>query len=534
MTGQYDTPQKFDTVDVLQVLIERQADASQGEFMNLVPNPNGELGSWGWTALDDNEITLLSTTQVNGVTGIKSEATGPRISSVWSTTILTSPGLWAAGCVTILDTNTTGFAEISYYDADYNAIGSVTSYNFSSAGTINLAPVEAPADSVYLRLVIANGDASNGDYFVFNQAMLAMAEDEASLAGLVYNDVHYSDITGSFTSVDITRTMLDTSTATVTLADDSIDPATSQTFVPGLNIIISASVPGATGEPSWTPIFTGFLTDWSVSYEPFNPVGKRSISTITCSDNLTTLANTPCPTIVAAVRELPAILRGNTVPWNIVGNTGGVLNPTYYAKGDSGTLLDQIVKARDTHLGMAWIDRFGVLYVYDYDTIPSGTLVIPDTAYNANLTRGYDTDNIVNSVNVATTGNNSTWGPYQNIESIRVWGVHSATYTVVTKGSVDPVTILIDSTPYPAKILLANSLPVPTVQSITIPFPTAHAVAEWCAVDLGMLAHVTAATPALDEAVRITGVQHSISPDTWTMTLTLTREGLAQLPTSSV
>jgi len=187
----------------------------------------------------------------------------------------------------------------------------------------------------------------------------------------------YVNVLGSAHEITIDREALNLGmmTADFPLAD-GLDPAsTPDLLAKGREVRVMALVEPfewATGqftESVWTPIFTGNIDEVRSVYE-FNKDKNRNETHVTLNavDRTAQLANIKAPNSVASVPELPRLLNGANVPWNANHNRGQISTATTVAVIEDASALDQIAITRDTNRGQAWVDRNGVLNVFNRST----------------------------------------------------------------------------------------------------------------------------------------------------------------------
>jgi hypothetical protein len=250
----------------------------------------------------------------------------------------------------------------------------------------------------------------------------------------------------------------------------ALDPAKDDTIRPGRRIRLTAA-----GEV----IFYGTITNGEVVYAPLEAdKARRALITVTAVDNVNPLARRYRSNGVATVAELASVVEGCGVPWNLNGNTSQTaLTPVVVAQNENAMALDQVAITRDSLHGYAWVDRQGVLQVWDAAAISTATaLTVSEADFGADIGIDYDTDRCINVVTVKflriNPGTGETeevpYGPYQDDASVREWGPHTAEFTVqgITE---DAATIKA----YADAILSANGTPQVRVNTLTLPVTTA-------------------------------------------------------------
>lgn len=536
--------QTFDTLDQLRITIER--DAYPGELYNRIDSPNGagDLGVWGWNT--PTPLTAITSQIEPQRMAFLSYADQTETCSFTSQTIDMDPGQWIRAQYLEYPPYAAGGYHRSrfvFFDAGGTVVGEAawSPYwlDYDGPVTRTRGPDQAPAGTVYARLVfecysIVRPDPLSppgpgnlpglpvaGYRFDLGNVRVGVAGTSGELADLNTLLTGYPtvDITGEAGEVNIVRTALDVGTLTATFADEGLDPARTDALRPGRRIVV------ATG--GGEPLFTGRTYTVRTEY------GARTLGTITltATDAVAVLARTPCAEGYRFTDDLRAILdRAVTpIPWSVNGDGSQTFTFGPDAIASGSTLLDQVIRTRDTNHAHAWVDRAGALRVYDRDSsyFPHHTVAdtLTEDDYTGDLAPAFDSEQAINSVEVVNlTGTESvTYGPFGNYASIRKWGELTATYTVVEVPS---------PTAYATEVLITNADPQVTVQSVTLALSTPDRVARWASLDLCQLLRVTCTEPALDLEVRVASIEHSITGTKWLTTVGLLLADRVPLPTT--
>lgn len=367
-----------------------------------------------------------------------------------------------------------------------------------------------------------SGATANADGWTYAWTSTADASSStATTTNLPYIEpVIYQDILGGSCAISLNRLALDVGVLAATIKDASLDPATASLIRPGRKVRARV-LNNATG--LWDVLVAAVLDKGKVSYDLRKPLAKQATITMATVDANQVLANTNRPDGVATISALPYVLEGARIPWNVNGSGNQVAAATVASKNESASALDQVVLARDSDLGYAWVTKEGVLTAYTDRTLDyygTGTPLLDESVYSG-LDVTFDADDCVNEVLVtfkrytANTGNveEVVFGPYRDAASIAEWGVHQATFTVhgIAEAAIPA---------YAASILAANAQPARRINSVSIPIrTTADLIRTRALIDLYAKVRVTNTDKALDQTLRVTRIQHDITPRRWNLVL---------------
>lgn len=325
--------------------------------------------------------------------------------------------------------------------------------------------------------------------------------------------VTYLNVLGPTHDLKVTRGALDVGTLTATILDSTLDPSQSDLIRPGKRCRLTVS--------GTETVFTGKITNASVNYElkdPNVPESRRARITLTAVDAVGPLANQQRAEGVPEIDDLSYVLEGCGVPWNINGSGNQVPNAVVVARNDNASALDQVAITRDSNLGYAWVDRFGVLQAWDSNQIPTLAKTLGDDDVS-DLDLSFNTEDLINEVHIKflryDPGTGQTeevpYGPYRDAASIKEWGVRSAEFTV--QGIAEETTSL---QAFATSVLNANAQPQVTLNSAVLPMRDVADLDKWATVDL-----YDAVDPALlaynpaGVLLRATSVEHEISTEKW-------------------
>ncbi|WP_340540426.1 tail fiber protein [Nocardioides sp. GXZ039] len=410
-----------------------------------------------------------------------------------------------------------------------------TGYKGGGLGTM---PAGTAFVALRIDLVRNTGTPQAFDQIDFNEVCVATGTSLDQVGSMVfYPPVQYVDVIGPALSINTSRDELNVGTLSASIRDASIDPSTSTLIRPGRRVRLMAKVDDGTADP-WKPVFTGKISNGKVTYElkdPDVPDSRRAKIELTATDNATPLSAQNRSDGVSSLAELPYLLEGCGVPWNIDGNGDQVSTATIVAKNENASALDQVSIARDSAHGFAWVDRLGVLQVRSRTKMPTASSPLLATEYT-DLDVDYDTERCINEVTIKylrlnpVTGETEEipYGPWRNETSILEWGVRSAEFTV--QGIAEESSALAS---FAQAVLDANSTPKIRVNSTTVIVDeaTAQGLPSRVLVDLYDLITVKGVTGQPDRApARVASIEHKITPDKWQIVLGFVAEGSVASP----
>lgn len=521
---------------------------------NLVANPSFETNVTLWTPGSGTALTRVTTVHSSGAASMRMVATAPKSAVVTSAQFNVTGGVDYQAQADLFDssgvTRGPGIPKVIGFNW-YTAAGaylSTTNAPANTAATPLALTATAPAGAGKAELVITGG--ASGTWYLdavkveavqvglptgyFDGATAAgggwtyswtgtahLSASVATSSNLAYVEpVPYLNILGGSSSLDINRQALDVGVIQALIKDASLDPAVADLIRPGRSVRLRALNDDSA---TWEVLAQGTLDKGRVAYDLRKPLAKQATISLATVDVNQVLANTNRPDGVATIADLPYVLEGARVPWNVNGSGNQVASATIASSNDQASALDQVLLARDSDLGYAWTTKEGVLTAYDDRTLDyygTGTALLDESVYSG-LDVTFDPDDCINEVMVnlrrfGTSGEveEVAFGPYRDAASIDEWGVHQKTFTVhgIAEASIAA---------YAADILAANAQPSRRINQVTIPIRgAADLVKTKALLDLYAKVRVTNTDKALDQTLRPTGIRHLISPKRWTMVLT--------------
>lgn len=177
--------ERLSAMDVLRLEVE--ADPEPGQLVNLVVNPSGELGGYGWntpipgsflngffSTTDDRFVLQYVGATDAGGSYFRTESmpmsAGQYVAARWH--YLTSQSGAYRARMTFLDANGSVLSNTAY-----------TSITSAVAGTdVNIGPYLAPANTVFVRLAIEVGDPGGAYPIVIQQAAIRFTDVTVAVA----------------------------------------------------------------------------------------------------------------------------------------------------------------------------------------------------------------------------------------------------------------------------------------------------------------------------------------------------------------
>lgn len=531
------TRQTFDTADLFRLEVEKpRADGLE----QLLPNTDGALGAFGWRS------AIPAFYQISGGaggTGIIFTCTSAASASHHSALFPVIAGQWlalridwwrSAGSSINLGFTIQWFGE--HFDYITNVHGGIIPPKQTVPGSLTLGGYQVPINARYANVTLYDENGAAGQSFAILAA--AYLSPSSQFPPLSPNPVtEWEDISDYVNNVRITREdfNLGTLTARLVRADD-IDPATpGSLLVPGRQVRATALVDGA------PRLLTGRITRAQTGYAAERPDGEQAVVTLTVADPNGELARATrtdperhAP--LALVGDLPSILGDFGIPYRVNGSPD---QPAGLPVGQQGKRdanyrpLDLIGITRDTALAFAWVDRNGILNVYDRWLMPSPVRAILDEDdYNGDLRVGYDTSRLINEVSTTATTDdglgNTTETAAKVIDPVSVFrhNTHTASFVIV---GTDPVA-------YGHQVLALASTPGVVVESVTLPLTTAEKVAAYADLDIYDCVTVVNGPLGINTTLRIVGITHELAVlgaglrGRWLMTLTFADQDSVAMP----
>lgn len=482
--------QQFKTMDVLRLEVQQDPTG----LYNLVDNPSGELGAYGWISPVAGS-QLIEDDLGDGVGHLRYVVAGNAANWFYTEPLRVDAGQYAAARWDQI-TSIQARVRFEWLDASKAPLSSSTQSAYFSGGGVGVyqpksyAAQQAPAGTKFARLrydiyrTTAGDNPFPGNLIRLRQVTVAKAATAAELTGLTYlPPAPYLNILGPTHTLVIDRAELNLGTLSAEVLDATIDPSQSKLIRPGRRVRVTAYDGSA-----WSPLFTGKVSNGRVKYDNRRGDAKRARITLTAVDAVSQLAQVPAADGVASIADLPFVLEGAGVPWNVNGSRDQVRSATVVSRNDSAKTIDQVAVTRDSELGYAWVDRAGVLQVWDRASVSTAVTALLTASDYSEIDVDYDTDRCINTVTVKLLRTNLAdgqtvevpYGPFVDEPSADEWGPHQAEFTV--QGIADTTAA---AKAYADQILTANATPVVRVNSVILPvFRTTDIAPDRALIDL--------------------------------------------------
>ncbi|KRB73083.1 hypothetical protein ASE01_20115 [Nocardioides sp. Root190] len=316
--------QQFKTVDFVRLEVETDTDG----LSNMLQNPSGELGGWGWvTPLGSSFMQAFS-----GQLGFVNLLAGA--SYFYSEAMPINAGQWASaswvalsGQIGLPPSNVPGGwfrARFEWLDASQAVLSAApqTPYLARNGGRTTLAPAQAPASTAYVRLrfdLFATNTGTNhvGAHTLnFNEATVAKAATSDELGSLRVNLVTNPSFETNTTGWLASTATLASSTDFAAVGSRSLKAT--KTSSPGSPVTVrSDPMFPVVGNTSYTlqarfrPTVAGrsasLVANW---YNGATFVSSRTISAAAAANAWSTLSNTVISPPTATFVQIWAVLEG--------------------------------------------------------------------------------------------------------------------------------------------------------------------------------------------------------------------------------
>lgn len=424
------------------------------------------------------------------------------------------------------------YLEVSFVDTSSNSPTS-WSWAFGDGATStarNPSHTYASAGSYQVTLTVSSADGSDSE----TKTVTTTAPPAAPVNLMTDLKIEvetstgvWTDITGPSKSASINRADSEPGTLQVEVLDANLDPRKSASIRLGKAVRIRAKINSV-----WRAIYTGQLDNVEVDEDPLAKQAQRVNVKLSALDNTSVLANTTESRGVGTINHLRWVI-GSAVPFRINGQTTTLSTGTIVARNENASLWDQILVTRDSNLGYAWVDMDNRLNVYDAASMDSSIKASLTPQVYREIDVDFALDQIINSVvvnwrryNIGTeTAVDVAYGPFEDASSVSQWGRRQATFTVQGATEVEA-----NIAAFAQDVLSRNAAAEVRARSVSIIIATTNQLALARDIELNSRVSVTHPDATVQE-LRVVGIQHSIEPTRWTMTLELAKP-LALTPPS--
>jgi hypothetical protein len=233
------------TIADLTTVLKLEVEYVPAGLTNLIPNPDGELGGWGWLTQVSNasmagDPTNLKLTYSRSVSGASSFTT-ELIPITAGQYINASYKQQSAG-------NAYHRARFEWYGANKQLLSSSTQTGLvppSGTTVTTVGAVQAPALTVYVALRIdlytsGGANPTGAHTFAFTQATLVSGATSGAVSSVPWLPVQWTNILGPATEIKIERPTLDLGTLNAVIRDVALDPASATALRPNRKVRVTA------------------------------------------------------------------------------------------------------------------------------------------------------------------------------------------------------------------------------------------------------------------------------------------------------
>lgn len=509
-----------------------QADLNSTSRTNLVTNAGFNTDLTGWNTHGAGTRATDSPQQGTGYLKL----TGSVFLTCSTTATVTGGKDYTLSGYVRSTTSTQVVLSAEWYDSTNKSVGVSTHTITGVGGSWKRGSLSATAPTAAVSVALSfSVSPPNGDYGTKVLGIDSVVIEEGLTLNPFYEGTYFyganydyseprdwRNILGPTYNIEIETQGLDVGLMNVNIKDALLDPAVSSTIRPGKQIRLLGKVDG-----TWTSRYTGRVSNAHVTYTRDAKGTQVTHINLSASDNISALANQGEARGIDSISALAFILEGKGVPWNINGSGHQLVNGTVVSYNENASVLDQIAITRDSNLGFAWVDRFGVINAWDRSVLAARPVAASFSDVGTGLSYtaidvDFDIARCMNQVyvkwlryNVGTgTTEEVTYGPYNNPTSQEAWGARQATFTKqgITE---DPVAIQA----FADSILTANANPTVKANSLTMPVRNAAEFKAAMTVDLFSRVAVAYDTK-VDEEYFVSGIKHSITPQKWEVAYT--------------
>lgn len=222
----------------------------------------------------------------------------------------------------------------------------------------------------------ATADAGGWDYAWTGTANASTSTGTYSQLPFV-EPVQFVNVLDKANEVSIVREELNLGTLTAAVLSEDLDPSVADTIRPGRRVRFTAL---RSDTLTFEPLITGKVLNADVSYDLLRKADRPADTkwariTLTMADPVQALAAASRPKGVGKISDLAYVLEGCGVPWVVNGDSNQIASATVVSRNEDAKAIDQIAITRDSELGYAWVDRYGVLQAWSALSNPSVEMI---------------------------------------------------------------------------------------------------------------------------------------------------------------
>lgn len=506
-------------------LVRLEIDAS--DAANQISNHSGQGGTiTGWTRLFGEAATFAAVSGLPGHYGGKAIRCNTSTSGdfgVQSSTLPCSPGDWVS-----FQYSLSSDAPLTVVRVVVTFIGASGNTGLSGYGPVSgaeatyrlTAPVQAPPGTTGVQFYVrAWGPSANVPVY-FSRAMGVRSINKSLVLDVPFSDGPvWQNVLGSAYSLQI-ATGLDangvedapqTGSLSAVITDPLLDPSSNPRMRPGRVVRVQAN-----DGSGWRSLYTGKIATLDTAYRSGRPV-----ISLTATDAFADLLDVQCPTTINGTlqQRVDHILAGAPVDYLVYGS-GTPITTKVIDVQDGANALDQLTTVRNTDESQVFVDGDNNVVVYQKANRKAQTpgVTFSDSradsgaVYYTDIDTNFGSQALINTLMIERTNldeeeGSKTYGPYLNAASVVDWRTRSATLRVN------------DGVP---SALAANYLAVynqPTIFASSLTFNARDHLATATSLEAYDAVRVKFAAASLDAAYRVLALEHSITPESWAVTV---------------
>ena len=520
-------PPPAEVVTGLEIKLEIEDTTQEA---NLVTNPSGTTGAWGWVSNDSKNI--VSTTGTGDWTFLRFTSLSGLATHYLSEAFPIDTDLTYTGIRMLFGGHSEGAKvriRVDWLDINKAVLGSTSqeTVTVSAGAEYNRVVSGYSPNTEYARIRIDQYHVADNawvnDFFEFREATALQSdvfEDVDDLQDWQSETNVWLNIIEPTHEITIERDSVDVGLMTAAVLKDEYDPAAGGIVQPGSAVRVSV-----VSNDVWTSIFQGTINNVQTTY----PRNAETRIFMTASDAMSLLSNQNESRGVATIANLPALLADKGVAWSANGNANQVGTVPQVSSNDSASVFDQMVITRDSDKGYVWVNANNVVQMWNRSLMPTAPVVEYTDVPNAGalydsyseIDMGFDTRRTINVVEInylryfqneelEWATEEIKYGPYVDADSLKKWGAYKSTFTIhgITESEANMQA-------FANEVLSKNATPTVKVNSIRVPVKDERGRAHAAAVDLYTMVGVKYGNK-FDGDLRVVSIKHDIAPGKWT------------------